>query len=227
MALTDEAINRIRQLIQTGELRPGERLPPEQKLAAQLGMSRGSMREAVKALEAARVLDVRQGDGTYVTSLAPQLLLEGFGIAVALLRDHNLLEVMEVRRMLEPTATGSAALCITVEAIVELDELLVQMRASMNDAETMIAYDLAFHRTVIAANGSATLTSVLDGLSGQTLRARTWRGSHEGNAATRTINEHEAILDALKARDPMLAHAAALLHINTSEAWLRNVLSHV
>src|SRR3954452_8936418 len=113
MALTDEAIAQIRTLIQSGQLRPGSRLPPEQQLAAELGLSRSSMREAVKALETARVLDVRRGDGTYVTSLAPNLLLQGLGFAIELLQDHNLLEVMEVRRMLERIATAAAASRIT------------------------------------------------------------------------------------------------------------------
>src|SRR5437763_362074 len=66
MELTDEAIAQIRSLIQSGALPPGSRLPPEPQLAAELGCSRNSMREAVKALETARVLDVRRGDGTYV-----------------------------------------------------------------------------------------------------------------------------------------------------------------
>ena len=75
MALTDEAIAKLRAMIQSGELPPGARLPPENQLATQIGISRGGVREAVKVLESARVLDVRRGDGTYVTSLEPKLLL--------------------------------------------------------------------------------------------------------------------------------------------------------
>ncbi|MFD0578489.1 FadR/GntR family transcriptional regulator [Dactylosporangium darangshiense] len=71
MALTDEAIAKIRSMIQSGELPPGSRLPSEPQLASQMGLSRSGVREAVKVLESARVLDVRRGDGTYVTSLAP------------------------------------------------------------------------------------------------------------------------------------------------------------
>src|SRR4051794_3391784 len=74
VALTDEAIARLRAMIQNGELPPGSRLPTENQLAAQMGLSRSGVREAVKVLEAARVLDVRRGNGTYVTSLAPHLL---------------------------------------------------------------------------------------------------------------------------------------------------------
>ncbi len=225
MALTDDAITRIRNMIQSGELPPGTRLPTEQQLSAQMGLSRSGVREAVKVLEAARVLDVRRGDGTYVTSLAPRLLLEGLGVAVELLRDDTLLEVMEVRRMLEPVATGIAAVRMSDDALDELEKILDDMRGAADDAELLIQYDTAFHRTVIAATGNETLTSLLDGLSSRTLRARVWRGLIEGNSSHITLSEHESIYRALRSRDQLLAQASALLHVNTSEAWLRAVLS--
>ena len=225
MALTDEAITRLRAMIQSRELPPGSRLPTEQQLSQQMGLSRSGVREAVKVLEAARVLDVRRGDGTYVTSLAPHLLLEGFGVAVELLRDDTLLEVMEVRRMLEPVATGVAALRITDADLDRLSEILADMRSAADDAERLIRYDAAFHRTVIAVTGNETLTSLLDGLSGKTLRARVWRGLIEGGSAHLTLSEHEAIFQALRHRDPLLAQASALIHVNTSESWLRAVLA--
>src|SRR5215216_1902702 len=80
--LTEAAIRRMRDMIASGRLQPGQRLPPEADLAAELGASRNTLREAVRALVTARVLDVRRGDGTYVTSLTPDLLLEGVGAAV-------------------------------------------------------------------------------------------------------------------------------------------------
>lgn len=225
MALTDDAIARIRGMISSGELPPGARLPPEPQLAAQMGLSRSGVREAVKVLESARVLDVRRGDGTYVTSLAPRLLLEGLGVAVELLRDDTLLEVMEVRRMLEPVATGLAALRMTDTRLDELARILEDMRAAAGDAEKLITFDTAFHHTVVATAGNETLTSLLDGLSGRTLRARVWRGLIEANAAHQTIEEHHAIYLALRSRDQLLAQASALMHVNTSEAWLRTVLA--
>src|SRR5918911_1729125 len=135
MALTDEAIEQIRNLIRSGSLPPGSRLPPENELAAQLGLSRNSMREAVKALEMVRVLDVRRGDGTYVTSLEPRLLLEGLGLAVELLQDDSILSVVEVRRLLEPPATGLAAARITDEGLARLEERLREMDEAGSDAE--------------------------------------------------------------------------------------------
>src|SRR4051812_11662893 len=174
--LTDGAIERLRDLIRSGELPPGSRLPPEQKLAAQLGLSRNSMREAVKALELVRVLDSRPGDGTYVTSLAPRLLLQGFSSAIDLLQDDTLLEVVQIRQMLEPAATAAAVAYITDDHLARLAELLDAMRMTADDAEQMVQYDMEFHRVIIETLGNESLTSVLDGLSGRTARARVWRG---------------------------------------------------
>ena len=224
MALTDEAITKLRSMIQSGELPPGARLPPENQLAAQIGISRSGVREAVKVLESARVLDVRRGDGTYVTSLEPKLLLEGVGFAVELLQGETLLEVMEVRRLLEPAATALAALRITDEQLEILAEALQQMRDAACDPEKLMQADVAFHHVVVASTGNETLTSLLDGLSGRTARARIWRGVVLGDVTEATIDEHRAIHHALRARDPFLAQSAALLHVNTSESWLRTIL---
>jgi GntR family transcriptional regulator, transcriptional repressor for pyruvate dehydrogenase complex len=225
LALTDEAILKIRDLIRSDQLTPGSRLPPEQQLSAQLGLSRSGLREAIKALEVARVVDVRRGDGTYVTSLAPRVLLEGFGSAVDLLRDDSLPQIMEVRRLLEPAATGLAATRITDEVLDELAELLTHMRAAADDAEKLIGYDAVFHRTVAATTGNESLTSLLDGLSSRTIRARLWRGMVGGDVSARTIAEHEAIYRALRSRDQMLAQSAALIHVDTSESWLHTLLA--
>jgi GntR family transcriptional regulator, transcriptional repressor for pyruvate dehydrogenase complex len=106
MAVTDEAILKIKGMILSGELKPGDRLSPEKELSESLGLSRSSLREAVKALEIIRVLDVRRGDGTYVTSLEPQLLLEAMAFVVDIHQDSSVLELFEVRRILERYPSG-------------------------------------------------------------------------------------------------------------------------
>lgn len=227
MALTDDAIAKITKLIRDGELRPGSRLPPEQQLAGQLGLSRNSMREAVKALEVARVLDVRRGDGTYVTSLEPGLLLQSLGFAIDLLRGDTLLEVLEVRRLLEPAATSMAALRIDEEQLAEVCGHLDQMAEAGDDIERLVHHDAAFHRAVVAATGNETLLSILDGVSGRTVRGRVWHGIVDGKAAEVTLAEHRAIFEALRVHDSSLAQAAALVHVHTSESWLRAALGSV
>ncbi|MBB5801810.1 GntR family transcriptional repressor for pyruvate dehydrogenase complex [Saccharothrix ecbatanensis] len=221
MSLTDKAIDRIRDLIQSGELSPGSKLPPEQQLAADLGLSRNLMREAVKALVVARVLEIRRGDGTYVTSLEPEVLLGSIASAVELLRGDTLLELTEVRRLFEPVATGLAATRISASELAEVERHLYAMRLARDDVELLNVHDAAFHRAVVAATGNATLTTLLEGISGRTVRARVWRGLVDDNAASRTLAEHEAIYNALVDRDAALAKAAALVHISTTERWLR------
>lgn len=227
VSLTDNAIARIRELILTGELGPGSRLPPEHQLAAELGLGRNLMREAVRALVVARVLEVRRGTGTYVTSLEPELLLQGVGVAVELLHGDTLLEVTEIRRLFEPVATGLAATRISPDQLAEVKGHLDAMREAREDVEALNEHDAAFHRAVLAATGNRTLSTLLEGVSSQTLRARVWRGLLDDNAAGRTLAEHEAIYAALAAGDAALAHAAALIHVTTTEAWLRGHLDDV
>lgn len=224
MSLTDRAIDRIRELVQSGELPAGSRLPSEPHLAAQLGISRNLTREAVKALVLARVLEIRRGDGTYVTSLEPAVLLEGLGSAVELLQGDTLLELTEVRRLFEPIASGLAASRISAAQLAAVHGHLAAMRDARDDVELLNKHDAAFHRAVVEATGNKTLASLLEGISSRTVRARVWRGMVDGNAADRTLAEHEAIYQALAARDPALAQAAALMHVSTTEKWLRKQL---
>lgn len=226
MSLTDRAIEQIRELIQSGALVPGAKLPPEASLAAELGLSRNLTREAVKALAVAGVLDIRRGDGTYVTSLKPGILLGGLGGAVDLLQSDPriLLELIEVRRLLEPAATALAATRMTDRQLATTAAHLQAMKDAGDDIELLNRHDAAFHHAVIAAAGNDSLTAVLDGIAGRTLRARIWRGLGDHHSTRRTIAEHEAILDALTRHDAAVSHAAALLHVSSIEHWLREHL---
>ncbi len=221
---TETAIARIRDLIVAGELAPGSRLPPEHELAAQLGLSRNTAREAVRALVTARVLDVRRGDGTYVTSLSPGLLLEGIGSAVELMRDDGALEVLEVRRYLEPAATALAAGRIDQDGLRALAASIQRMREAADD-EQFVAHDAEFHARVAEASGNGTLASLLAGLSSRTMRVRVLRAMSDAEALRRTIDQHEGIYAALAAGDPNLAQAMAVQHVITTEAWLRRLLA--
>ncbi|GLW18424.1 GntR family transcriptional regulator [Streptomyces sp. NBRC 13847] len=223
MAVTDEAIEKIKGMIVSGALRPGDRLPKESELAAELGLSRNSLREAVRALSLIRILDVRQGDGTYVTSLDPTLLLEAMSFVVDFHRDDTVLEFLAVRRILEPAATAMAAGRIREEELDALEARLNALGASPS-VEDLVAGDLEFHRGIVAATGNSVLCSLLEGLSGPTIRARVWRGLAQKDAVARTLAEHRAILGALRDRDAEAARAWATVHIAGVEQWLRSSL---
>lgn len=220
MAVTDAAIAQIKQMIVSGELRPGDRLPPEKELAERLGLSRSSMREAVKALEVIRVLDVRRGDGTYVTSLEPALLLEAISFMIDLNDDGALLEIFAVRRLLESHATGVAAREATPDDIAALRAELASVDAG-TDVATLVEHDARFHAQIVALTGNGYLASLVDSLSGRTVRARVWRGLTEAGAVQRTLEEHAAIVAAIAAGDAGLAEALATAHVSGVESWLR------
>jgi GntR family transcriptional regulator, transcriptional repressor for pyruvate dehydrogenase complex len=223
MALTDEAIERIKEMIVSGEVRAGDRLPKEADLADRLGLSRNSLREAVKALSLIRVLDVRQGDGTYVTSLQPEVLLDTVGFVIDFHRDDSVLHLLEVRRLLEPPATAMAARKMTDAEIAELAKVLEPIDATTG-LDELIAADLEFHRRIAAGSGNPVLATLIDSLSAPTLRARVWRGMTQDGATVRTHEQHQAIQQAIANRQPDVAAAWAVVHIAGVEDWLRRVL---
>ncbi|UJP09967.1 FadR family transcriptional regulator [Microbacterium sp. KUDC0406] len=221
MAVTDEAIEKIKAMIVSGELGPGDRLPPEKELSERLGLSRNSMREAVKALEVIRVLDVRRGDGTYVTSLEPHLLLEAITFVVDLHDDDSLLELFAVRRMLESQATGLAAGNASADEAAGLQDEVASVDPDTVSLDDLVAHDIRFHREIVRLTGNDYLASLIESLSSQTVRARIWRGLTEQNAVDRTLSEHRAIADAIAQHDSALATSLATAHIAGVERWLR------
>lgn len=223
MALTDDAILRIKEMIVSGELRPGDRLPREADLADRLGLSRNSLREAVKALSLIHVLDVRRGDGTYVTSLEPPLLMRAMEFVVDFHQDDTVLQFLEVRRVLEPASCAMAALRMPAAEIEELR----RHHESLGDdpsVDDLVANDVEFHRRIAVGAGNQVLTSLMDGLSGPTQRVRVWRGLTQSGATARTLHEHAAILAAIESGHPEVARSWATVHIAGVEEWVRHAL---
>jgi GntR family transcriptional regulator, transcriptional repressor for pyruvate dehydrogenase complex len=220
MALTDDAIRQIKDMIQSGALQPGDRLPPEHELSERLGLSRSSLREAVKVLEALRVLDVRRGDGTYVTSLQPHLLLETMSFILDFHTSRAVLEVFEVRGILETASARAAAARATPEDLARIEAALEGAEATTS-IEDLVAHDLEFHGTIAAASGNGYLASLVDTVSSQTVRARIWRGLTESNAVDRTLLEHRRIAQAIAAGDTELAGALMTVHVRGVSEWMR------
>jgi GntR family transcriptional regulator, transcriptional repressor for pyruvate dehydrogenase complex len=219
VAVTDEAIVKIKDMLLTGELGPGDRLPPEKELSDRLGLSRNSLREAVKALELIRVLDVRRGDGTYVTSLEPSLLLEAMSFVIDLHQDRTILDLFEVRRILEPAAAAMATLRATPADLARLSAMLDEV-GPKTSVEDLVAHDVMFHGLISDLSGNAYLSTLLESLTGHTLRARIWRGLTQENSVARTLAEHRAIVDAMAAGQADVVRSCMIVHISGVESWL-------
>ncbi|WP_356834419.1 FCD domain-containing protein [Arthrobacter sp. APC 3897] len=220
MAVTDEAITKIKEMLISGQLKAGDRLPPENELSEQLGLSRSSLREAVKALELIRVLDVRRGDGTYVTSLEPGLLTETMGFMVEIHQESSAAELLEVRRILEPGAAAHAAGRIDTRSVAALRKCLESVPPEASAAD-LAAHDFTFHSLIARASGNPYLAGLLDSLTGSALRLRTWQRITEAGAEETVIGEHAAILEALTVGDAELARSLMTVHVSSAERWLR------
>jgi len=223
VAVTDEAIDQLKEMIISGRLGPGDRLPREADLALDLGVSRNSLREAVRALSLVRVLDVRQGDGTYVTSLEPALLMDALAFVVEFQRDSQVLHYLEVRRVLEPAAAAMAARRITAAEAADLRRHAVEAVPGL-PVEDLVRNDLEFHRRIAAIAGNPVLAALIESVTGPTTRARVWRGLTQDDAHRRTLAEHLGIVDALERHEPEIASARSLVHVSAVEDWLRQSL---
>lgn len=223
MSVTSGAIDSIRAMIRAGELGPGDRMPPEQELADQLGVSRGSLREAVRALSQVNVLDVRRGDGTYVTSLAPSELLSGLSLAMELLQTQGVDEVLEVRRMLFPAATALAAQRITDEQIAEM-RLVVEELEVATDAAEVARLQRRFQALVGDATGNETLSSMLSAiqLRDENLR-RAWLTSPKRRQVA--LAHDRMLLEAFEAGDSEMARSIATVRVDTREQWIQSLRS--
>jgi GntR family transcriptional repressor for pyruvate dehydrogenase complex len=222
MSVTTKAIDNIREMIADGRLKPGDRLPPEHALADQLGVSRGSLREAVRALSQLNVLVVRRGDGTYVRSLEPSDLLSGLVFAIELVPAHLLDEVLEVRRLLLPPAVALAAQRVTAEQLDEMRSILTQLEVTADPDRTADLHR-EFQGVVAEATGNEWLVSILRALqmAGEPVR-RAWLESDPSmHDVARAYQRH--IFDALERGDAEMARSIATIQVEERRRWVEQV----
>lgn len=225
---TDVVIEAVKAMLRDGSLRAGDRLPIERDLAVRLGVSRGSLREAVRALGALGVLESRQGDGTYVTALDPATMLSPVGFFAELLEPSSAAELLAVRRVLEAESVALAAVRLTAEQLDELEAILTRVDGMLDsdgeesdvDPERSIEADVAFHQLIARASGNPALAGLIDNLSSRTVRARLWRSKSQRGSIRAAHLQHRAILADLVARNPDRARARMSNHLLDVEEFV-------
>jgi GntR family transcriptional repressor for pyruvate dehydrogenase complex len=200
----------IRRLIETSALKPGSKLPPERTLAVKLKAGRPAVREAIKALTMLDVLDSRRGDGTYVKSLAG-LRREGTGLVEA---GFDLIELLELRKMIEPRASALAALRATDKQLQEIERELLRQEAKPNDHDVLERHDYLFHAAILRAAGNGMLSGVVQFLDGSLRKSRQLT-SHTTPEVPKIVGEHRVIFNAIKRGQADLAERAMLEHLQT------------
>jgi GntR family transcriptional repressor for pyruvate dehydrogenase complex len=210
--VADEIIAMIKEAMMSDELHPGDRLPTETELAEQLGISRNAVREAMKMLSALGVIDIRRGDGTYITEEPSSRVLNPLVFAI-LMKTKTSKELVELRTMTEIGYCQLAAENATdsdmalIEKAKEAWEAYAQ--GPQPDIEQLAKLDLGFHYAILdATHNSLVITmgqlveelyssSIRDALSNKTVLEWAFKG-------------HQRILDAIRTRDPETVRQAVL-----------------
>jgi GntR family transcriptional repressor for pyruvate dehydrogenase complex len=214
-ALPDQIAARLIALITERQLKAGDRLPPERELAVTMGVSRSSLREALRALAMLGVADMRHGDGTYLTALDPEALMHPVGLVLAL-SDGGLEELFEARKLVEPGLAALAAERISDADAAELCHCAQSTPAALEDNEAFIWADIELHARIARAASNAVLSTLLDSIAGMGLASRR-RTGHLPGVRQQSAIDHQEIAAAIAAHDAGAAQAAMLRHLENVE----------
>ncbi len=214
--LTMQVVDHVRQLVASGELKPGDRLPPERELARKLKISRSSLRAGIGFLAAMGVLKSRHGAGTFVASGPPALDSSSLTVLGAL---HGFLpwQMFEARLVIEANIAALAAERATGDHIAELAEEVAEMYASMDDPQEYLIHDIRFHRTIARAAGNPILGALMETISASLYDQR--RFTVDNSADLKESAEmHREIYRAIRSHNPQLAKHAMEQHLNLARS---------
>ncbi|HEV3295108.1 MAG TPA: FadR/GntR family transcriptional regulator [Streptosporangiaceae bacterium] len=216
--LVELAVRQLHQQLTSGQWPEGTRLPAETELAGQLGVGRSTVREAVRALVHAGLLETRQGSGTFVVSLTEGASFEPW------LRRAAVLEVYEVREALEVQAARLAAGRRTGADLAALHDHLAARDAAHRSgaADSFVQADLEFHRTVVSAAHNQLLTEMFDSFAAVLREALAAVATDTELADVSVAPTHARLVRAIEAGDADAAEHAARDHIGSSAAILRS-----
>lgn len=220
-SLADKIADQILTLIKQRHFLPGDKLPQERKLAEMLQVSRPSLREALRTLSIMNVIEIRQGTGTFVSSLEPKRLLEHLDFVFAL--DESTVEkLFESRKMVEIGIAELAARRISDDHLVELEALMQRLVHAKGDHEAFLNVDLDMHELIAEAADNPMLSRFMASISRLSLASRRHTIRQPG-IFDRSIKDHGRIVHALKTRNPEAAREAMRMHLQNVENASRDL----
>jgi GntR family transcriptional repressor for pyruvate dehydrogenase complex len=200
------------------KLQPGDKLPSERDLAESLGVSRSSIRDAIRSLELMGMVEPRQGAGTIVRQISSDSLVNP--LANARKRKEELVgELLDFRKMLEPSLAARAATRATIEELAEMEEILKRQDEKLRNGESTIPEDTEFHYAIALASGNSVVRKVLDTLM-DLLRDSRERSLQVEGRPQKSLAGHRKILAALNRRDAEAAKLTMKRHIEDVEKML-------
>jgi GntR family transcriptional repressor for pyruvate dehydrogenase complex len=217
----EEIMEQIRQMITRGDLQPGDKLPSERELAETLGVSRTSVREALTALGALGILDVRPGEGTFIKRSSDTQTFEPLTLLLAVERNPEA-QLMEVRRILETESAALAAQRATADDVTKI-ELALQVMKNADSVQEAVEADLRFHYAIAEATKNPVLLRIMNTVAD--LMHNNFRQDREAlysRLTQKVLNEHEAIINAIKEKNPEQAWVQMLEHINNIQSGINS-----
>lgn len=218
--MTELVAQRLVNLLSSGVLKPGDKLPHERELARQLNVARTTVREALKSLALCGLLEARRGDGTYVREEFIHFLSQQIEWPV-LLSASEVDMIVEVREGLEAKAARLAAKRATPEEIEKIGIFRQLLEIKGRDIERETDLDLEFHHAIAAASHNELLCRLMFSLQ-NILRQYVALSNQMTDRLETTITEHQVIYDAILARDPDAAERAMIEHLAISKTWIMN-----
>lgn len=212
MTAVSKAFDGIRDLIARGELKPGDRLPPESELTKSFGVSRSSLREAMKMLTIIGVLDSPTGYCTKVSNLNAKTIFSGFGLTLDLLPLDSFLEIYMLRRIVETAGTELATANATQTDIECLRQLALKA-AEQTDLHASIPYDHLFHRKIAELSGNSAIVEFLEAFRNRSQDYDLYKTDTSHTFKTQSDLGHLQIVQAMERRDATLAASAMTSHI--------------
>jgi GntR family transcriptional repressor for pyruvate dehydrogenase complex len=213
-SITEETMDRIVDMIRRGDYAPGDRLPGERKLAAELKVSRSSVREAIQRLEAMGLVISRHGQGTFVKEPGSEAIQAAI-LSHLLPSKKTIRDGFELRKIIEVEAAGQAAQRANPSQIAEMRRWLESVETSVarKDLQSVIIGDVEFHRHIIIATGNEILVSVMDSVV-EMLHDMRRDSVNLPELIYEMTHHHRDILAAIEAGDSQAARKAMQEHLN-------------
>ena len=220
--MADQVSDRILDLVRSGTLKAGDQLPPERELAATLGVSRPSLREAMRGLQILGVVNTRQGGGAFISSLQAAELLAPLQLLISL-EARNLGSLYESRVLVDGEIGRLAAPLISDAALLQLRQSLEKQRGLMRQPEAFHIEDMAFHHLIFDACANPILGRIATSLYllGMEYRRLAWR---RPRVLRHSLADHEGIVSALDRRDADASAGAMAQHMRNVHRSTANLL---
>jgi GntR family transcriptional regulator, transcriptional repressor for pyruvate dehydrogenase complex len=214
----EDIVQQIRTLIEEGKLKRNDHLPSERDLSETFRVSRTTVREAIRTLESMKLLQSRQGDGTYVLASSEESLIQPLAASLFNEKD-DIRDIFYIRKIIEPHVAELAAENATPQEIEELEKILQRQEESIGRGEGIIETDSAFHNLMVKATANRVMERLIVVLMDLSMQAREKYLTEDENdeRVKRSLEGHYRILSAIKKGDGDAARKSMQQHIEEIE----------